>query len=152
MNAVLFDVRLPERFWKKVKPVDCGCWNWTAGQMRGGYGRFRFGGKDSKNGAAHRFSYEKLFGKVKWPLQLDHLCRNRICVNPNHLEPVTARENTLRGETRAAANARKTHCIRGHPFDDANTYFVKDRNIRMCRTCAKERMRMVREQERNAGK
>lgn len=104
----LGDARLPPRFWAKVAvDNETGCWLWTAGYRRGGYARFRYAGAGSKNGAAHRFSYEKLIGPVSGGLQLDHLCRVRHCVNPAHLEPVTPRENTLRGNTLRGSKRRQ---------------------------------------------
>lgn len=87
------DSRLPPRFWSKVRIEDDGCWVWTA-NLNNGYGNFSFGGKTRK---AYRFAYEALAGQVESGLSLDHLCRNRGCVNPNHLEPVTQRENVYRG-------------------------------------------------------
>jgi len=140
----LNDPRLPVRFWRKVSVADSGCWEWTAGQLRGGYARFRVGGRGSKSGVAHRFAYETLVGKIPDGRQLDHLCRVRHCVNPANLEPVTPRENTLRGETPAAANAAKTHCPAGHEYTVSNTYLDKPRGIRMCRLCGRDRMRKIR--------
>lgn len=145
MASSLFrDPRLPHRFWAKVDVQIDGCWRWMAGQERGGYGRIRVAGKGSPNTVAHRFAYERLIALVPKGLQLDHLCRNRLCVNPEHLEPVTARENTLRGQTSAARNAAKTHCPLGHEYNKTNTYFVKRRRIRMCRVCGKLKMRKIR--------
>ncbi|MEU7240240.1 HNH endonuclease signature motif containing protein [Streptomyces sparsogenes] len=96
---------------------------------------------------AHRFAYETLVGPIPEHLQLDHLCRVRHCVNPDHLEPVSSRENTRRGRSQAGINGRKTHCQKGHPFDSANTYVWK--GSRACRTCRSEYARLRR--ERRAG-
>lgn len=87
---------------------ESGCWEWIGTLSSEGYGRFE---KD----LAHRVSYRRSVGPIPEGLQLDHLCRNRRCVNPEHLEPVTGRINTLRGETLPAMNAAKTECIHGHP-------------------------------------
>jgi len=126
---------LLERFWKKVEKTD-SCWNWTAYTIRG-YGQFRY---DGKGVYAHRFSYELLKGKIPDGLTLDHLCRNRKCVNPDHLEPVTNKENILRGEGITAKSARQTHCKNGHEFTLENTIRRKDQpNNRICKICNSER-------------
>lgn len=118
------------RFWIYVEKTN-GCWRWTSALNPNGYGRFR-----TRQGAfqAHRFAFELGNGPIPDGLELDHLCRNRACVNPARLEAVTHRENTLRGATIAAANAAKTHCPQGHPYDGGNTY-VNPRGSRICRTC-----------------
>lgn len=127
-----------ERFWSFVeKNPDTGCWEWTGNKARGGYARFRSTG--GPNVMAHRWSYEHYVGPIPEGLQIDHLCRVRNCVNPEHLEPVTCRENLLRGDTFQARNARKTHCKRGHPFDEANTYVMP--TGRECRACRGVRKR-----------
>lgn len=130
-----------ERFWEKVNkngPIfrqrpDLGpCWSWL-GRLRNGYGAFSV--KGGRQVRAHRWSYEKSFGAVPDGLELDHLCRNRICVNPSHLEAVTHRVNTLRSDNACALHARQTHCMRGHPFDEANTYVRPNGGGRTCRAC-----------------
>ena len=102
-----------DRFWAKVQQTE-SCWLWTAARDHRGYGEFRVELPPARPAKAHRFAYETLIGPIPDGLELDHLCRVRNCVNPEHLEPVTGRVNTLRGESPAAQNARKTHCVRGH--------------------------------------
>jgi hypothetical protein len=128
------------RFWKKVVVrLDTGCWEWN-GSKNQGYGQFQVHPKVSIR--AHRFSYEMLVGPVPDGKELDHSCRNRSCVNPSHLEPLTHRENTLRGNTIVAANAVKTHCPYGHPLSGDNLIFYKN-GSRHCRTCARASSRRV---------
>ena len=87
-------------------------------------------------GRAHRIAYELRFGPVPVGMQLDHLCGNRRCVNPTHLQCVTPRENTLRGRSLSAVRARRTHCPRGHPLAGENVYRWPGRpNARYCRAC-----------------
>lgn len=123
--------KLEDRFWEKVdKNGENGCWNWTAALTGSGYGNFHLG---DRNSVAHRLSYLWLVGEVPDGLDLDHLCRNRKCVNPSHLEPVTRQENLLRGLTIPAEHASKTHCPNGHEFNKENTYITN--NARHCRKC-----------------
>ena len=123
--------KLPERFWTKVALVN-GCWEWTASKVSG-YGRFGFGRKVRVY--AHRYCYEMLVGVVPDGLELDHRCRNRACVNPDHLEPVTRRTNILRGLAPAAENVLKTHCAHGHELVGDNIY--QNGNRRVCKECRK---------------
>ena len=123
-----------EQFLTRVDRRDDGCWIWTGALTRGGYGKTKVLGRTT---VAHRYCYEQLVGPIPEGLQLDHLCRVRACVNPDHLEPVTCQENLLRGETFQAANAAKTHCPSGHEYTPANT--LSDSGGRGCRTCKRAR-------------
>lgn len=114
-----------------------GCWVWQLATPEPGYGRITIDGKTGLY--AHRVSYEAFVGPIPDGLHIDHLCRNRACCNPEHLEPVTPQINSLRGIGFPATNAKKTECPQGHPYDDENTYFW--RNRRGCRTCRAEHMR-----------
>jgi len=122
------------RFWSKVVATPNGCWEWR-GIKRIGYGQFHFQGKQVQ---AHRLSYELLVAPIPEGLTIDHLCRNRACVNPAHLEPILIRENILRGTGPTARNAVKTHCKRGHLLDLFNIYRHPD-GRRECRICKRLR-------------
>ena len=137
-----------ERFWAKVNqdgPIpthrpDLGpCWEWTASHNWLGYSQFRLG---PRMVGGHRFAYELLVEPIPAGLDIDHLCRNRGCVNPAHLEPVTERVNVFRGiGNPTVENTKKTHCPQGHAYDEANTYHRAYDNSRQCRACNRERVR-----------
>lgn len=115
-----------------------GCWLWHGTVEANGYGILKHQGTWLK---AHRVAYGVLTGPIPTGLVLDHLCRNRRCVNPDHLQPVTASVNTLRGVGAPAVNARRTRCKHGHEFTPENTYIWTSsigRPTRKCRTCHRE--------------
>lgn len=109
-----------------IPEPNSGCWLWLGRLDHNGYGQFSHGQRRSQ---AHRWSYERLVGPIPDGLQIDHLCRVRSCVNPVHLEPVTQRENIIRGIGTSAVNARKTTCPKGHSFT------AKWGHSRRCREC-----------------
>lgn len=121
-----------------------GCWEWRGACTERGYGILYRGGKKLR---AHRHLYEEFVGPIPEKLVLDHLCRNKGCVNPSHLEPVTTRENILRGEGVTAQNAKKTECSKGHPFDAANTFW-RPEGGRDCRKCNYEQAKRRRKRKR----
>lgn len=125
--------RLCTQFEKQYEVQSDGCWLWTGAINGNGYGYFlAFGTRIP----AYRFAYENWIGPIPDGLELDHLCRNRACVSYDHLEAVTHRENTLRGDGPSAKNARKTHCKRSHPLRGQNVRVVRGR--RHCRLCELE--------------
>lgn len=138
-GAMIDDPRLPPRFWAKVSPEpNTGCWLWLA-SLNNGYGQLGIG----RHGMirAFRLAYEKLVGPVPEGLELDHViargCVGKLCCNPLHLEPITHRENTLRGVGPTARNAAKTHCPAGHPYAGDNLH--RTARGRFCRACQRAR-------------
>jgi hypothetical protein len=131
-------VNRSEYFWPKVdKDGPNGCWLWRASTTRKGYGLFWIG---HTHVPAHRYAYELLVGPIPEGLQLDHLCRVRNCVNPEHLEPVTGLTNARRGIAGAVSAARqraKTHCPYGHEYSPENTRIDKS-GWRQCRACKRQ--------------
>lgn len=139
---------LPARFWAKIdkngpipqdRPELGPCWLWT-GALIDGYGVWWL---ERRNRPAHVSSFIAFTQRpIPSGLQLDHLCRVRRCCNPEHLEPVTGRENVLRGRGLAAVNAAKTACLQGHPLDETNTYIHDGK--RSCKSCRIEAVRRLR--------
>lgn len=141
------------RFWKfvdKREPHDC--WLWLGGKTERGYGLFWV---DRHTVSAHRFCFEVLRAPIPQGLVLDHFyCKNTSCVNPDHLEPVTDLINVvIRGSGPTAINAKKTHCLNGHPFEGKNLSHVRTTGGgvgRVCLACAAARMREYRKARREA--
>lgn len=138
------DLTVEQRFWVKVdkagplperRPELGPCWQWIAGKTGAGYGAF-----GSHAELAHRISYMALVGPIPSGTELDHLCRNRGCVRPAHLEAVPHRVNAWRGDAPHGVNKRKTHCVHGHEFTPENTYVSKV-GARTCRECSRRRVR-----------
>jgi hypothetical protein len=126
------------RLMARVQEDANGCWVYP-GTNRSGYGQISIGSRGAHRVfGTHVVTYTHFVAPVPDGLQLDHLCRNRACCNPWHLEPVTCQENLRRGNGASGLNYRKTHCRHGHPFNEVNTY--RDRDGRHCRPCHARRM------------
>lgn len=128
---------------------DTGCWFFKGYIANNGYGSVavRRGAAKLSHFLPHRLMFQQFKGKIPHGLELDHLCRQRACINPAHLEAVTSRVNTLRGEGPTAQNARRTHCRNGHEFSMMNTYHFRrpdDRTYRACRECGRIKNRRAR--------
>ena len=127
-----------ERFFHYVEFTDT-CWLWHGSMFPNGYGQFPI--KREKGHLAHRWFYEKMYGPIEDGLDLDHLCRVRHCVNVfQHLEPVTRLENLTRGVGIIAEQLKRTHCPKGHPYSDENTYMDQGTH-RKCKECNRVRCR-----------
>ena len=122
-----------EAFFEKVDQTD-SCWNWTAAKSNTGYGNFYDGEKCI---SAHRWSYLNFVGEIPEGRQIDHMCNNTSCVNPDHLRVVTPKENWRRSNIASAVNARKTHCNYGHELSGENMFRIGTR--RRCRACDRRR-------------
>lgn len=141
-NRLPFDRKVLTRFFSKIKVSTehfyngDPCWDWTANKNNKGYGMFCYAGKKR---LAHRIAYEMFVETIPPTLRGDHLCRRPICVNPSHKEPVTHRENCLRGTGQSARNHSKTTCKRGHPLSGDNLYINPTNGSRGCRICVRVR-------------
>lgn len=137
------DVRMRIERLSERDPLS-GCWVWTGDHSGDGYPRITMSGRRRQ---AHRISYEAHVGSIPDGMEIDHLCRRTLCVNPAHLEPVTGLVNRLRApDCPVGVNAIKTHCDNGHLFDESNTAIVG--GWRKCRACARDRMRAYRARKR----
>jgi hypothetical protein len=116
---------------------ESGCWIWLGSLNTNGYGDVSpCKATEGRSRLAHRLSYEQANGPIPDGLELDHLCRVRCCINPDHLEPVVKQVNILRGEGLGARSARKTHCVHGHPLSGSNLKIRTQRtNGRIHRDC-----------------
>lgn len=128
---------IAERLLANSIPVtESGCWLWSKAEQTNGYGVM---GVKGIQRYAHRLAYAEFKGPIPDDLHIDHLCRVRCCINPDHLEAVTCKENIYRGAGLAASNVRLTHCKYGHEYTRENTRFY--RGVRHCRKCSAMHMR-----------
>lgn len=122
-----------------------GCWVWNGSFGGSGYGNFYDPFHKKRTTTAHRYSYELLKGPIDEGLTIDHLCRNKKCINPEHLEQVSIRENLIRGTGFIAINVKKTHCPDGHPYDGRNLGVYK--GLRHCKMCKRNRIAIWRQKK-----
>lgn len=136
---------LKKRFWNNVSATSAeGCWNWNGPISIYGYGRLMesVGNRKTKQLMAHRFAYEEVIGKIEEGMTIDHVCRNKSCVNPAHMEIVTRGENSTRAHSKNMNAMRDNCCIRGHKIEGENVVLEKRKNgsqRKRCKACAKLR-------------
>jgi hypothetical protein len=135
---------IDQALWAKVEPTGF-CWLFTGWLDPQGYGTVTW---ERKGQRAHRVAYQELVGPIPEGLVLDHLCRVRNCVNPDHLEPVTHKVNLYRGFTEARKHGEKTHCKNGHEYTPENT--LQTEVQRFCRACARDKQKRLNSTERRA--
>lgn len=143
-NSARLDIDREKKFVDKTDALDDGCIVWRGFVTRDGYGRF-WDGTSSR--LPHRVSYEMYVGEIPSGLEIDHLCKNRLCVNPDHLEPVTRQENIARSDAGKPARD-KTHCPQGHSYSGDNLYqHGGRRSCRICRNAAARRYKNKQEHQ-----
>lgn len=124
-----------------------GCWEWQSADDGRGYGVMYV---DKTPYKAHRISFQIFYGHISTELQIDHLCMNKRCVNPKHLEQVTQKENLRRGNALSSVYSRRTHCKRGHKLGGDNvTPSAMKRGVRSCRACGIETTKLSKERRLN---
>ncbi len=144
------DSRLPDLFWQKVRVANSGCWEWVAYCDKDGYGKYSLASVSSVCGrGVHRITYHHFIARIPEGMQIDHLCRNRRCCNPEHLEAVTVGENVNRSLNYIALNRRKTHCPQGHAYVGDNLVIKINRHGTESRVCKKCRNDQAREYQRH---
>ncbi len=136
-GSSVFEIR--KRFESKIEVLITNCWKWKGRIEKNGYGRFSY--KHDQIISSHRMSYLLYRGPIDMGLTIDHLCKNKWCVNPSHLEVVTMKENLRRSFNITNINEHKTHCKSGHPFSLSNTYIRPDgsRQCKICRSIAQQK-------------
>lgn len=141
MGSVKFIKRdIEDLISRRVEKMPNGCWEWRGHVMPNGYGVIYISHSPLRRTTAHRFFYSRLVEKVLPKFHVDHLCRNRMCVNPQHLRQVSVKVNVLTGIGLSAENSRKTHCKKGHPLSGDNLRITQGKYgpQRICLVCSRK--------------